>query len=383
MQDFAGVDEAERQVDASRRRAMATSVLRSIRRWLIAAFFILCLLTVVLSLYMQSFFESRFFDHNVISDVLRYHLSSASGSGSSGSIVSVEEDDLIYANKRLSPVVIERYKLIFFDVPKVASSAWMILFQKMSGVDRSKLKFPNLVRHAVYSQLKYLYRYNLSYATQIMNDPNWVRATFVRNPHERLLSAYLDKGVSTKFKWIKGLCCKSELEGNDGKSNSCVHNIVPTNDGLRTTLKHHIRKDECLPKDKQSFADFIDFVPKCHNDHWYPQSERMDAKHWALINFVGSMDNLQGDAKALLEQVGAWDEFGRTGWGPDSTDPIFGSDSTNIVRNHSHAASEKMIAYYGGNSHDLYHRVTEYYRRDYNHEVLRLPLHPPPEAPAD
>ncbi|CAM9749402.1 unnamed protein product, partial [Sphacelaria rigidula] len=35
-------------------------------------------------------------------------------------------------------------------------------------------------------------------ATEIMNDPTWTRAVFLRDPAERLLSCYLDKLVHRK-----------------------------------------------------------------------------------------------------------------------------------------------------------------------------------------
>jgi len=136
-------------------------------------------------------------------------------------IVRVEATDLIYGKQRLSPVIVEEYKLAFFDVPKVASSAWMLLFQRICGVDRSKLSRPNLLHNPGNNQLRYLFQYNLTYATHVMNDPAWTRATFTRNPHERLLSAYLDKGVGTKFRWIQSSCCRKTMDcigGDDNRS---------------------------------------------------------------------------------------------------------------------------------------------------------------------
>jgi len=383
-----------------------TSV-RLVRRWIGIATCFVCLATITTtSLYVQqqqqqlqattSFPGTPPFDNRIpagsvagsgaastvfTTPTTRTRTSTAAAAATASDVVTipVDKDDLIYSNKRLAPVVVEKFKLIFFDVPKVASSAFMILFQRMSGIDRDKLKYPNLVRHAKYSKLTFLFHYTVEEATRIMNDPSWTRATFVREPAERVLSAYLDKGVASNFTWVRQMCCGTgPTSPAHQHTTPCVHNIVPLEDGRRRIKKHSITKQECLPPGRQSFSDFIDFVPKCRNDHWYPQSERMDTKHWQLVNFVGSMDNLQEDAKKLLERVGAWEKFGRTGWGKDGMSPIFGSDATNIVRNHSHGASDQMKTYYS--SPELYQRVAQYYRSDYQHPTLNLTLLPPPST---
>jgi len=41
--------------------------------------------------------------------------------------------------------------------------------------------------------------FNESYINVIMNSPEWTKAIFVRNPHERILSAYLDKACHVRF----------------------------------------------------------------------------------------------------------------------------------------------------------------------------------------
>jgi len=263
--------------------------------------------------------------------------------------VSVKEKDLIYQrSKRLSPVIVEKYRLVFFHVPKVASTAFMILLQKMSGVDRSALEHPHRVHHPTFSKLRYLYHFNISRATQIMNDPGWIRATFVRNPHERLLSAYLDKGIGTRFDWIRDSCCR--------------------------------RWRDCIGPDRedQTFEKFVDFVlnDTCRNDHWYPQTERIDAKFWPSINFVGHMETLQDDTRLMLVRAGAWADYGATGWGSKGADPVF-ARSTREGRGHARDTASQMPAYYNqslpsSSQGTLYDRVAHYYEVDYSHSMLGL-----------
>jgi len=280
-------------------------------------------------------------------------------SHNTASMIPVLADDLIYKSKRLAPVVLTKYKLVFFDVPKVASSAFMILFQRMEGVDRSKLQHPKRVHHPKHNGLRYLYQFSLENATRMMNDPTWTRATFVRNPHERLLSAYFDKGIGTQFKWIRSSCCK--------------------------------RTKDCMTPDRRRFRDFVDLaIGNCRNDHWFPQSQRVDDKFWPLVNFVGRMDALQQDAEALLRRVRAWDEYGATGWGSSGNDPVFQPDAADGRGHASRVSTRSQISTYyfyddindstSGYpnrkkkkfSRDLYDNVYKYYEADYNHPVLGL-----------
>jgi len=89
--------------------------------------------------------------------------------GMASAVIPVNASHLIYHSKRLSPVVLPQYRLIFFDVPKVASTAFMILFQKMVyGSPSSPFASSNP---------------SLCFNSKI-------RRTLAK----RLLSAYLDKG---------------------------------------------------------------------------------------------------------------------------------------------------------------------------------------------
>ena len=115
--------------------------------------------------------------------------------------------DRIHADlQHSSPIVIEKYKLLFVHVPKNACTVWKLLFYRMLGHE-----FPpqpdaaqwNALHNARKNKLKYLSDYPVAFANMVMQDPAWTRAIFVRNPHERLLSAFLDKGHGHNFKVLK------------------------------------------------------------------------------------------------------------------------------------------------------------------------------------
>jgi hypothetical protein len=133
-----------------------------------------------------------------------------------------------------------------------------------------------------------------------MNDPTYTRAIFVRDPKERFLSAYLDKGLQTEY--ADRRCCK-------GKRNT--------------------KKGQRCSKQVQTFSGFVAVTRSCRDTHWMPQSTtgRLEAKYVPLLNFVGHLETAFEDAKRLLQRVGAWDDHGKTGWGLYGNESIFQSKS--------------------------------------------------------
>jgi len=142
--------------------------------------------------------------------------------------------------------------------------------------------------------LTYLHDYSLEEANRIMTSPDYTRAIFVREPKERFLSAFLDKAMSNNGTHIQMKCCP------DG---------------------------ECVKK-AQTLPGFIELVLKgCKNPHWSSQSERMEPKYWNYIDFVGHVESASTDAKMLLKKIGAWEKYGKIGWGAKGNKSIFESSS--------------------------------------------------------
>jgi len=104
--------------------------------------------------------------------------------------------DIIYGKYSFDMlVVIEEYKLIFFTILKVACSEWKALFRRMMGLNHQI--HPKEVHNPKINGLKYLCDYSLEEALEIMTSEEWTRAVFVREPKERILSAFLDKASKT------------------------------------------------------------------------------------------------------------------------------------------------------------------------------------------
>ena len=153
--------------------------------------------------------------------------------------VTVEREDLVpvfgKSKSRRDAIVIESHKLIFFPIAKVGCSVWKMLFKRMMGHPDWK----SGIRHDPRKNgLRYLSHYNRTMATSMMNDPTYTRAIFVRDPKERLLSAYLDKALTNDGVHIKESCCNRAAD-----------------------------KEACA-KQFRPFAEFVQRAQQCGDPHW-------------------------------------------------------------------------------------------------------------------
>ncbi len=151
--------------------------------------------------------------------------------------------------------------------------------------------------------LRYLGHYPPRLQIEFMTSADWTRAIFVRDPLERLLSAYLDKGLEHKD-YILRNCCQHNMR-NQPYQQQCK------------VLKEISNNHTSLPKMEEfTFEKFVKtYMKQCKDPHWLPQSSRMNPSNWDFINFVGHFDSLAQDAQSLLKRVGAWESFGFDGWG--------------------------------------------------------------------
>jgi len=214
-------------------------------------------------------------------------------------------DDYIYEYGPwdAAPIVVESHKLVFFTIPKVGSTVLKQLFRRMEGyVDYLQDKHP-LPHAPKRNGLKYLYDYPPVEADAIISDPSFTRAIFLRDPKERLLSAYLDKARQNAY--VQFHCC-DERNPKLYEQLECAH---PREHSGPAAAKADTEEPLL------SFKDFLTLlIPSCQDPHWEPQADRIDAKYWKYINFVGRMENVEKDTRSLLERIGAWDEFGASGW---------------------------------------------------------------------
>ncbi|GFH47128.1 hypothetical protein CTEN210_03603 [Chaetoceros tenuissimus] len=146
----------------------------------------------------------------------------------------------------------------------------------------------------------------------MLTSDDWTRAVIVRDPKERVLSAFLDKFTRNKIEFERW-CCRGEF---------------------------------C--KQKQEEKDFHYFLHRtidcCNNEHWAPQRRFIDEKWWSMMNFVGHMDTVTEDAHTLLSSVKhqvngttLWEYVGSNGWGPEGKSGFMVKDEAKHATNaHDH-----------------------------------------------
>ncbi|CAG2202540.1 CHST9 [Mytilus edulis] len=119
-----------------------------------------------------------------------------------------------------SPIVVPKYKLIFFWSAKSACTYWKRLMQFIQGINKTILHDPR-------SGLKNLNMFNKCTIMEMMHDEQWLKAVFVREPRERILSSYLDKGQH-----------------------------------------RHVMYEVCKINRTVSFNEFLEIIKHCKNSHW-------------------------------------------------------------------------------------------------------------------
>lgn len=244
-----------------------------------------------------------------------------------------------------APIVIESHKLLFFSIPKCGCTVWKQLFRRMYGFQNWNVHNDYLPHHPQSNGLNYLYHYKPEEAERMLTDPSWTRAIFFRDPKERLLSAYLDKVLHNQGKYVRVHCCQGSLS-------------------LKMLLKCQIPAEK-ITDPLVPFADFLEkVVPYCSDPHWRAQAYRIPEKYWSYINFVGHMDHIEQDAKALLQRIGAWDDYGTFGW---EWGAVF-AGAASVA--HATDARRKVSAYY--TPWNLIQVAERLHKIDYEHPVVSM-----------
>jgi hypothetical protein len=257
--------------------------------------------------------------------------------------IRVQSGDFIYRRGDWdgAPVVVESHKLVFFPIAKVGCTVWYQLFRRMMGHEDWNVEdYDKMVPwNPVTNGLRYLYDYDAETATHMMTSQEWTRAVFVREPKVRLLSAYLDKAVQNPRYLLGSACCNWN--------------------------------QECVDTASQSLGNFLDLAVQCDNTHWRPQHQRMDKKFWQTVNFVGHMETVTDDARRLLQQIGAWNECGASGWGDSGQDgAIFQAKAGGAGRRHATDARTKLQSHMM--TAELEEKIERFYADDYSNAVMNI-----------
>mmetsp|Transcript_19017 Transcript_19017/g.26777 ORF Transcript_19017/g.26777 Transcript_19017/m.26777 type:complete len:360 (+) Transcript_19017:112-1191(+) len=276
--------------------------------------------------------------------------------------------DLIYSPiskpSHPGPFVIEEYKLIFFSVPKVGCSEWKLLLMRMSNnplwcCDDCEEGYMHEMK---LNKLKILRDYTTEEATNMMTSPDWTRAIFLRDPKERILSAFLDKARNEYM--FRSKCCDAFTDS------------ITRNECYKCLSAKESTKPECqTPETYEKFLHFVTKYPdQCTNKHWEQMSSKVDSKWWPYMNFIGSYDNMHIDAMRLLQGLhsdsdpiegrSAWERYGQNGWGTSNGCENRPSKFLEINTSyHNLGANSQMTKWYNPQAHSL---VEKYWASDYD-----------------
>jgi hypothetical protein len=249
-----------------------------------------------------------------------------------GDYIYYKNDDLSWDS---SPIVIESHKLIFFTIPKVGCTVWKQLFRRMMGhADWSSQDDQSGLPHNPKTNgLVYLHDLDMDRANHIMTSPEWTRAMMVRDPKQRLLSAFLDKSVRNDHRHIIDRCCPVD--------HACVTGA-------------------------QTVPGFLKLCGRCHDDHWRPQNDRVDAKFWPYVDEVLHVENAAADAERLLKTIGAWEQYGASGWGKTGQSAIFQRGDGG---EHSNFVEWQVWKWY---TPAIEQQVVQFYQQDYDHPLFQF-----------
>lgn len=234
---------------------------------------------------------------------------------------TVQIDDAFLRAMSHHVLVNEAYRLVLFTIPKVGCTQLIKLMLRLNGA-------PDWAAPPHYRPDRpFLKNLGVRRVTVILNDPSWTIAAVFRDPAERLLSAYLDKFIQTR-----GYAANVFSPGGHG---------MPFAEFLRHVLNPNT--DPGSPVGLHAGTD----------PHWRAQ-HLVGGIAWVepRIDVFGTFNRVGAWIEHVLRRVGAWDEYGATGWGRGGLEAIF---QTNTDPNRTGAAA----------------RITDFYDRETLRAVYR------------
>jgi hypothetical protein len=177
--------------------------------------------------------------------------------------------------------LIPSHRLLYLCVPKCASTTIKMELSALGG--RTPASFEQIHKRR-YSGLKSPFEVGLAAFRRLALDPQTLRFSFVRNPYDRLVSAWADKYQNRPLT----------------PGNSFIDKYLRFRS---TTHCSPVRAGETL-----SFAGFVHFATTTAADrldpHWQLQDDILDMPGIAL-DFVGKVESFEADFARVLEHVGA------------------------------------------------------------------------------
>ncbi|VDI00676.1 Hypothetical predicted protein [Mytilus galloprovincialis] len=188
-----------------------------------------------------------------------------------------------------SPIVVPKYRLIFFWNEKSGCSYWKTLLQFIQGLKNEEVHDPRR------NGLTYLMQFKDTEITDMMFSNSWTKAVFVREPRERMLSSFLDKGLDNTY-----------------------------------------MKLNCRRPAVKSFSEFLKLIKQCNDVHWSSQVKL--PRYFYKNTMIGKMPDIYTFTQNLLKKIGAWNDNVRY-W-------LHSKEQLERSRHHATSARDKLFQYY-------------------------------------
>ncbi|XP_042208958.1 carbohydrate sulfotransferase 12-like [Homarus americanus] len=182
-------------------------------------------------------------------------------------------------------LISDKYQLVWCNVFKAASSTWLNNFLLMYDLKIKKI----LTRNSPVEQArKFYHRPSVEVLDSCLTQYNYTSFIIVREPFQRLISAFRDKLETDRNEFYKSLRCQIKLNFGDG----------------RRTGKLRGWSRDCLP----SFSEFIEYLldEEAHgrspNEHWAPYY-RFCSPCQVHFTYILHFETLTQDEAFLLKKV--------------------------------------------------------------------------------
>jgi hypothetical protein len=177
--------------------------------------------------------------------------------------------------------LVPTHGILYLSIPKCASTTIRMALSTLIGHAPPSLE---QIHKRRYSGLKSPFQVGFATFHRLALDPKTLRFSFVRNPYDRLVSAWADKYQDRP--------------------------LVPGNSFLIDKyLKFRSMTGRSLPGagEALSFAAFVDFATATAAErldpHWQPQDDILDTPGIAL-DFIGRVESFEQDFARVLQHVG-------------------------------------------------------------------------------
>ncbi|GMH42626.1 hypothetical protein BSKO_10545 [Bryopsis sp. KO-2023] len=243
-----------------------------------------------------------------------------------------------------------RHRLVAVPIQKSGSSEMTALMRRIAGMPQWRDTHDRLI-YGPDMDMEHVGRnWTFSEALENMEDPEWKRIIFVRDPVARFLSGYLNKVVALqqyhRVKW-------------EGAEMPTIEQVVETFEAItpkeRKRLDVHFRPQSVIcntvGRNKSESSGFWDGIPTTRFD------------------FVARVESLDDDLKDMLTSMDLWESYGASGWGPNGDlalpeyDIYTRQRKEHVDTTRETHAAEKIHQYL---TQDLIRRVQQLYQDDYD-----------------